>query len=106
MNRAQFKPAVDGPRAHLTQRCGFIRRDHAARLGAPVATLLRRDEWPVNDDHLALLNWCLKTLECSFHARLLIVFLLPDARSRPYNQRARPVFGKSRASRLALKVSE
>src|SRR5881394_3062643 len=92
MNCARFQPLVDGACAHLAQRCRFIRRDHAARLGAPVATLLWRDERPVDDYHLALLNWCVKTLECSFHARLLIVFLLPDARSRHYNQRG-PAFG-------------
>ena len=99
MNRARFQPLVDGACAHLAQRCGFIRRDHAARLGAPVATLLWRDERPVDDDHSAPFARDLNALESSFHARLRIVFLLPDARSRPYNQRARPVFGKPRQLR-------
>jgi hypothetical protein len=51
-------------------------RDHAARLGAPVAPLLWRDECPVDDDDLRQFGPFRNTLPVSFHATSS-VFLLP-----------------------------
>src|SRR5438132_14431411 len=106
MNRARFKPAVDGACAHVEQRCRFIGRNQAAWLGASVASLLWRDERPVDYYRPALFHRDLNALECSFHARLLIVFLLPDARSRHYNHRAQCLVKPEAASRLAVNVNE
>jgi hypothetical protein len=88
VNRTRFQPAVDRACVHFAQRGRFIRRDHAARLGAFVALLLRRDEWPVDDDQLALLNSAFNIFESSFHAHLPFVSLLPDALPRHYNRPA------------------
>src|SRR5947207_14969931 len=107
MNCARFKPAVDGACAHVAQRCRFVRRNQAARLGASIASLLWRDERPVDDYYLTLFHREPNALESFFHARLLIVFFVAG-RLVSALQSARPDFlvFETATVRLAVKVRE
>jgi hypothetical protein len=74
MNRTRFKPAVNGARADFAKGRRFIRRDHAARLGTPVASLLGRDERPVDDDYLTLSDPA-SNRHASFHVASFHLFI-------------------------------
>jgi hypothetical protein len=51
---------------------------------------LRRDEWPVDDDQLALLNSAFNAFKSSFHGRLFRLFYC--SMPGPALQSARPMF--------------
>lgn len=75
MNRLSFQPTVNGARTDVEQNRRFVRSDHAARLDTLVASLLRKDERPLDDYDLRL-SGSGNALQSPFHGDFSVFYCL------------------------------